>query len=472
MKSKRLIPLVVIVIILAAAGGGYWYYTNNSQVVEQTIEQVGQQLGIIAADTEGKVRASGFIETNQLQIVSETGGRIQVLGAEEGEPVSAGQPLVWLNTDLPDAQAEQIEAQIKLAEEKLAQIKAGVPQEQIAVATAGVTVAEANLRAAEQAWQDAIMLRDNPQQLNAQIDGMYSQITLAELQTRQASFIQQALEKRENLAAKYWDKTQEGIDWSVNIRTPEGVIHKSGHRDFEEGTKREASTEWNLATMQLWEAWVNYEQATLAHESARSKLYTLLALKENPLQANLQVTQAEANYQTHLTQVDLAHANLEKAKTGPSQTQIEVLEAGLWQAQSQLTSLEAQREKYVINAPIDGIVINRVAHMGEIAQPGTIIMSLADLDNVTLTVYVSASEYGRLQHGQTVKVKVDSYPAEVFTGEIVYIANEAEFTPKNVQTEEERVNLVYAIKIVLLNSAGKLKPGMPADAEFIDALSQ
>ena len=91
-------------------------------------------------------------------------------------------------------------------------------------------------------------------------------------------------------------------------------------------------------------------------------------------------------------------------------------------------------------------------------------MTIANLDEVTLTIYIPEDEIGKVKVGQTVEVSVDSFPGKVFEGRVNYIASEAEFTPKNVQTKKERVNMVFAVKVKIPNPGHELKPGMPADA--------
>ncbi len=113
-----------------------------------------------------------------------------------------------------------------------------------------------------------------------------------------------------------------------------------------------------------------------------------------------------------------------------------------------------------------GLVTQVVVHRGEVALPGTPLMEIADLREVTLTVYVSTPDLGRVRLGQAVQVSVDSFPGRVFEGRVTRIADQAEFTPKTVQTQEERVNTVFAVEISLANPDGALKPGMPADAAF------
>ncbi len=118
----------------------------------------------------------------------------------------------------------------------------------------------------------------------------------------------------------------------------------------------------------------------------------------------------------------------------------------------------------VVRAPVDGVVLTRSVQPGEIAAAGAPLVTLADLEDLTLTVYVPEDRYGQISLGQAVAVTVDSYPGEVFTGVVSHIADQAEFTPRNVQTTDSRKSTVFAIQLTLQPSGGKLKPGMPADA--------
>lgn len=120
----------------------------------------------------------------------------------------------------------------------------------------------------------------------------------------------------------------------------------------------------------------------------------------------------------------------------------------------------------MVHAPIEGIVLNRSVEPGEIVAAGTPLITLIDPNDLTVTVYVPEDRYGLIQLGQAYPVTVDSFPNEVFTGTVTHIADEAEFTPRNVQTTDSRKNTVFAIKLDLPLSDGKLKPGMPADVDF------
>lgn len=120
----------------------------------------------------------------------------------------------------------------------------------------------------------------------------------------------------------------------------------------------------------------------------------------------------------------------------------------------------------MIHAPIAGVVLYRAVEPGEIVAAGAPLLTLIDPDDLSLTVYVPEDRYGQIELGERYPVTVDSFPGETFTGTVVHIADKAEFTPRNVQTTDSRKNTVFAIKLTLPPTDGKLKPGMPADVQF------
>jgi membrane fusion protein YbhG len=119
-----------------------------------------------------------------------------------------------------------------------------------------------------------------------------------------------------------------------------------------------------------------------------------------------------------------------------------------------------------IYSPVEGLVLRKNLEVGEMANPGVPILTLMKPSEIWLRAYVPEEEVGRIKLGDPALVTVDAYPARRFPGRITEIASGAEFTPRNVQTKKERVNLVFRIKIGLDNPEGILKPGMPADAEL------
>jgi HlyD family secretion protein len=149
-----------------------------------------------------------------------------------------------------------------------------------------------------------------------------------------------------------------------------------------------------------------------------------------------------------------------------SPQQFEAARSSLDVAAAAYETAKIQLENSVIQAPISGIILVKAIEVGELASIGTPIVTLADLSNVNLKVYLAEQDVGKVKLGEEVKVSVDSYPNQKFTGKITYISDTAEFTPKSIQTKSERTTQVFGIKIKIANPDLKLKPGMPADAEF------
>jgi len=137
------------------------------------------------------------------------------------------------------------------------------------------------------------------------------------------------------------------------------------------------------------------------------------------------------------------------------------------QSRATLELVRAQLENTIIISPIKGVVLEKNANPGEVVFPGIGLLTLADLSTVWLKIYVNETQLGWVKLGQKAKVKVDSYPDRTFQGKVVHISDKAEFTPKDIQTKEERVKLVFGIKVSLKNPEQELKPGMPADAEIL-----
>ncbi len=123
-----------------------------------------------------------------------------------------------------------------------------------------------------------------------------------------------------------------------------------------------------------------------------------------------------------------------------------------------------QIEDCSLKSPVDGVVTHKLVQLGEYVNVGTPIYTVSQVDPVDLTIYVTELELGKVKIGQEAKISIDSYPNRTFTGKVIYISPNAEFTPKNIQTKDERIKQVYGVKIEIPNKDGILKPGMPADA--------
>ncbi len=160
-------------------------------------------------------------------------------------------------------------------------------------------------------------------------------------------------------------------------------------------------------------------------------------------------------------QVTIAAAALEQAKAGLGQA-----DKAVQQAEANLSLLDTQMEKLTVYSPMEGVILTRNVEPGEFVQPGATAFAMANLNDMTITVYVPEDRYGEIKLGQQATVTVDSYPGETFSAEVIHIADQAEFTPRNVQTVEGRSATVYAIKLKVADDQGRLKIGMPADVVF------
>ncbi len=458
MKNK-IKPLILILLLIVAVGGGYWYYPQKPDA----LVQLQQRLGLLSQAQAREIdMASGYIEADEINVASEISGRISRIAVEEGDLVHSGQLLVELDTALLEAEVQQVEAKIATAKAQLAKIKAGVRPEEIAKAEAAVAVAEAKSEAAYTQWQDAIRLRDNPQELDMQIDAARTAVELARLRIGHSVPLKDAGEAMYELGKHNWEYIQEPQRFCGTHPISKRKV--CVNYTFKEGEQQAANTAWNYAGADMWAAWVKLNSAVAARDDAETVLNDLLRLRNDPQEAQIRVTQAEAAHKTARVEVEVAKAQLEILKAGPRLEQIALAEAQVKQAEANLSALDGQRDKHILVAPLAGWVVEQSTNEGELAVPGTTLLTLADLTKVTLTVYVPEPDVDTVSIGQKVTVFVDTFPDIPFTGSVTYISDEAEFTPKNIQTREERTTTVFAVKIKLENEDQRLKPGMPADA--------
>ena len=174
--------------------------------------------------------------------------------------------------------------------------------------------------------------------------------------------------------------------------------------------------------------------------------------------------QAATNVTRAQTAYDRARQVHDELVEGTRQEELAVERANVHQADQSLHMSHIRLAYTALRAPFDGVVLVRQAELGEVVSPGAPIVTLADLDHLWVRVYVPETDLGKVHWGQTVNLRTDTYPDKIYHGRISFISSEAEFTPKSVQTEKERVTLVYRVKVDVENPNRELKPGMPADA--------
>ncbi len=150
-----------------------------------------------------------------------------------------------------------------------------------------------------------------------------------------------------------------------------------------------------------------------------------------------------------------------------AKTAYDVASSQLQLSRASLKTAVVRLSDSVIYAPLHGVVLRKNVEPGETVAAGVPVITIGDLDNPWIKVYVKETKLGLVKLGQKAEVKTDSYPGKNYEGTVTYISSEAEFTPKNVQTQEERVKLVFGVKVSVRNMNDELKPGMPADVRIL-----
>ena len=176
---------------------------------------------------------------------------------------------------------------------------------------------------------------------------------------------------------------------------------------------------------------------------------------------------AKAAMDSSRAQVREAMETLTLVRKGPRRERIAQAQARLKENREALNEAQTRLGYATLSSPVAGLVTAKHIEPGEQVNAGTPVITVGDIGNTWLRAYIPETELGRVKVGQKARITTDTYPGRLYEGTVSFISPEAEFTPKNVQTEKERVKLVYRIKITLPNPRIELKPGMPADAEIL-----
>ncbi len=265
------------------------------------------------------------------------------------------------------------------------------------------------------------------------------------------------LEQREREQDESFYGTVEAVEVLVSAQ----VMGRVTGLFAEEGDRVEQGRLVAIIDDSLYRAQV--EQARMTVEAARSQS----AVVEANL-AGVRITLARVR--RLLSTGSATEKQLDEVETREAvlKAQQKVVRAQVVQAEAALRTAETQLSYTRVSAPVSGTVLRRDVEPGETVLPGSALMSLADLTRMEVKVYVPGPMLGKIRLGQRVDLATDSYPDRRLTGAVATIADEAEFTPKNVQTREQRVRLVYRVKVRVPNPEGILKTGMPVDAWFME----
>lgn len=355
------------------------------------------------------LRLSGNIEFLKMDVAFKTAGRLVELRVDEGANVTKGMLLARLDTEQLQQMRGRDAATVTMANSNLEQMRTAIRFQKEAVAS------ETALRENE--------IRQAKAKLQELLDGARPQ----EIQQAQAAVADLDSQRRQ------------------------------AQVDFDRGQKLISREDISRA---------QFDQLRLRLDSLSSQLRIaqerLALLREGPRKTDIEAARAavgRAEAALAMTQAQRLDILRKEQDLAARAADIERAKAGLGIVETQLSDAQ-------VHSPIDGVVMVKSADPGEVLAAGTSILTLGDIDHPWLRAYVPQQRLGRIQLGMPVKIFSDSYPGKTYNGRISFIASEAEFTPKQIQTDEERVKLLYRIKVEVENPKRELKLNMPVTAEI------
>jgi HlyD family secretion protein len=421
-------------------------------------------LTIVSKPEDGGLRASGTVEAVEVVVACEIAGRVVDVKVGEGDVVQQGDLLIRLDDELLLAQRSRADAAVEAAEAAVMAARANLKTASIQAELTHQAARMEELPIRDKAWEET-----SPGEFT--LPGWYfeesEQIAAAEAEVDAA---REAVEiERSALEALLQDSTFADLlgaearlaDARAAFLIAEEVRDRARRARDDEALEDFAEDLYNAAEDELEAAQSDYDQ--LLSEKAASDVLEVrarLAVMQDRYDSALDRLIALQTGEYSL-QVKAADAALEQTRTVVAQA-----EATLAQAQAELTVIDLQLEKLALHAPISGVVATRNVEPGEILQPGAVALTVDQLDELTIEVYLPEDRYGQVTLGQHAVVTVDSFPDETFVATVMRIADRAEYTPRNVQTDEGRRTTVFAVELKLVDPSGRLKPGMPADVDF------
>jgi len=450
-------------------------------------------------DGNGQLAASGTIESVVINVSPEMAGKVMEVLVEEGQPVEQGDALLTLDDSL-------LTAQRAVAASQLSSAMAGAQTAQDALEKANsqyqITLSEALAQDKSTRLQD--WFTDEPNQFDQpewyftreeQLNAAQEKVdaTKKALEDAQANLtnVTQSLDVADFIAAEnrvlnarleytIADDVNNRAENSISSDLPSGRYNRA-HCGTNDGYFVNNAQLTNMIYRCTGDEYLSdssqtiYDLAKAELDDAQGAYDELLSTDaaDRLLQARADVSVAQERYYSAL---DLVR-NLQKGTQSlpvaaaelalkQAQSAVDQAQKAVDQAQANLDLLDIQLSKLVVYAPMDGVILVRNVEPGEFVQPGATALSMADLSNLTITVYVPEDRYGQISIGQQADVTVDSFPGTTFKAEITNIADQAEFTPRNVQTVEGRSSTVYAVKLKVIDTESRLKIGMPADVSF------
>jgi len=409
MNSRlRIILPIVVILLLAGAAVGWYYYSRST------------------ATDSGAITASGTIETVQVIVSPEISGRATDVLVSQGDAVTAGQPLLQLDDTL-------LQTQRKLA-------------------IANLSLAKANYQISYTSSKKALddLLRSQTPLAQAELALANAKKALENAQDDYETAVQN---NNKGWVRRAEDQVDQALaDYQYYLHHNDGSIGAliEQHRRYQVylNALRELKKAEDYYRMGIGASGGN-EDTEMAFGIAQGKMDL-----------------AQAQYDDALAEYNRLKDGVPTEDLKAAQARVDTAQAMLDQAQANLDLIDAQIAKLTVYAPADGTILERDIEPGEMALAGSASLVIGELNKLTITVYVPEDRYGDVRLGQTVLFTVDSFPGKTFGGSVTRIANQAEFTPRNVQTVEGRSTTVFAVEITVENPTPDLKPGMPADVTF------
>lgn len=474
MNHKRPPIPAIVILILVIAASAYFIYTQS------------------AAEKNGALTASGFIEATQVNVAPELAGKVTEVLVDEGQAVRKGDPLLRLDPSLLTAQRAVAAAQVESARNALltAQSAQSLAKAQYDAALISARAQQGSsrlsdwvYRAPSQFDQPLWYFSQTEQIAAAQTEVQAASADLVKAQgdledviqdLKNADFVEAetrlAEARVEYLVAKaVYDRSQvtggtvspEDIEMPPHFSTYRTKIKIAKSLSGDSDVVTAAQDSLDLAESELDEAQKAYDELldTDAADAVLTARAALSVARERYEVALDTLTRLQTG--AYSPQVKIAEAVLDQANAVLGQA-----EGAVKQAEANLALIDTQMSKLTVAAPMDGVVLTRNAEVGAFLQPGSTAFVIGELGNLTITVYIPEDRYGQIALGQQATVTVDSFPGMTFSATVIQISDKAEFTPRNVQTVEGRSSTVYAVKLSVTDTEGKLKIGMPADVVF------
>jgi HlyD family secretion protein len=446
MNNKLPIPVRILIVVAILSAIGFFIYRS------------------LNPKDSGELQASGTIEAVTVNLSPEMAGKVVEVLAKEGQSVETGSPLLHLDDSL--LQSEKQTAQSTLDSAKAAAQTAEVTLES---AQLQYDLILSNALAQESTSRTAVWEDSKPTQFDQPV-WYFSKEERIQAAQAEVDATQVALED----SMKSLDETNQRAGSSDFITIEANLAQKrlafQNAQDVFDSTSGASDSQdlRDAAQVTLDEAEIDLEDAQKDYDDAlttegatdvlEARAEVVIAQEAHDLAVdNLRGLQTGADS----LQVQAAAKSVEQAKAALEQAKANVIAA-----QSRLDTIDTQLTRISVYVPMDGVILTRNVEPGEFVQPGGVTFVMADLNELTITVYVPEDQYGKISLGQKASVSVDSFPDDTFDAVVVNIADQAEFTPRNVQTVEGRSSTVYAIKLTVADSEGKLKIGMPADVVF------